>query len=180
MHKDYRADIKSIGRGITCVADLHNNKECYRVLMALSQSVGQTLRLRDRMACGVALEIKDNELTVSSVQCRLTVPTQDSLVLARTAFALLVQRYGWRRPIRAMTVRAIELLPAVSPIQLDMLERQTESRRGTVEDTCDRIRNRYGDAAIGPATVLGQTKMPDGTPKSDAIPAFIFVPYESI
>jgi DNA polymerase-4 len=179
MHKDYVADIKTVGRGITCPADLQNNGECRLVLLALAQPIGQELRRRDRMATGVAVEIKDNALRTTSYQCRLTMPTQDSLMLAKVAFAMLCRRYPWHLPVRALTVRAIDLMPAASPTQLDLFSGAATKRRGAVEDSCDRIRDRYGDHAINPASLLGQTKMPDDIQHSNAIPAFVFVPYEA-
>lgn len=180
MHKDYIPRIKSVGRGITCVSDLQNNRECRLVLLALAQPVGQELRRRNMAATGVAIEIKDNALATTSIQCRLTMATQDSLILAQTAYTMLCQRYSWRLPVRALTIRAIELMPAASPRQLDLFSSERTMRRYAVEDSCDRIRDRYGDAAINPASLLGHTKMPDDIRKRDAIPAFTFVPYEKI
>lgn len=178
MHKDYVADIKSVGRSITCPADLQNSGECRLVLLALAQPIGQELRRRDRVATGVVVEIKDNALHTTSYQCRLTVPAQDSLMLAKTAFAMLCRRYPWHLPVRALSVRAIALLPAASPTQLDLFSGSATKRRDAVEDSCDRIRDRYGKQAINPASLLGQTKTPVDIHRSDATPAFVFIPYE--
>lgn len=177
MHKDYIPPIKSVGRGITCVADLENSQECRLVLLALAQPIGRVLRRENLAAGGVAIEIKDNSLVTTSVQCRLTVPAQDSLVLARTAFSMLCMRYPWHRPVRALSIRAIDLMPEAAPTQYDLFApAETALRRYAVEDTCDRICDRYGNGAIHPASLLAETKLPDGIKKGDAIPAFTFVP----
>ncbi len=177
MHKDYMPPIKSVGRGITCVADLENSQECRLVLLALSQPIGRVLR-KENLACsGVAIEIKDNSLSTTSIQCRLTVPTQDSLVVARTAFSMLCMRYPWHRAVRALTVRAIDLIPEAAPTQYDLFaSAETVQRRYAIEDTCDHICDRYGTGAIGPASLLAEKKMPDGVRKGHTVPAFTFVP----
>ena len=40
MHKDFVSPVKSVGHGITCIADLENEDEVFRVMLELSQDVG--------------------------------------------------------------------------------------------------------------------------------------------
>lgn len=37
MHKDFVSPIKSVGHGITCIADLLNEEEVWKVMLELSQ-----------------------------------------------------------------------------------------------------------------------------------------------
>lgn len=53
MHKDFVSPVKSIGHGITCVADLENESEVWKVILALSQDIGHRLRLHGLAARGV-------------------------------------------------------------------------------------------------------------------------------
>ncbi len=173
-HKDLAVPMKSVGRGITCKADLQDKQECYLVLLTLSQWVARTLREEKLMAGGVAVDIKETDLSTCSVQCPLASATQDSLMLARTAFSLLCKKYKGR-PIRALTVRAIDLVGEATPAQYDLFHPAKEAlRRSTVEDTCDRIRDRYGNSAIHPAALLGEKKLPKSVKKGEITPAFSF------
>lgn len=44
MHKDFVSPVKSVGHGITCVSDLENEEEVWKVIFALSQDIGHRLR----------------------------------------------------------------------------------------------------------------------------------------
>ncbi len=175
-HKDYLAPIKSIGRGITCIRDLNTPQECKTVMLALAQPVGRTLRREGLAAAGVYVGVKDSTHAYSGVQKRLPVPEQDSLAIARAAFELFNAYYAWNRPVRALTVRAISLMPAAMPIQLDLFsDAQTREKRLTVEHTVDRIRSRHGGDAIGPAVLLSETNMPGHARDEDMMTPFNFL-----
>lgn len=51
MHKDFVSPVKSIGHGITCVADLENNEEVKKVILALCQDISHRLRLAFYIGC---------------------------------------------------------------------------------------------------------------------------------
>jgi DNA polymerase-4 len=53
MRTDYVSPVKSIGHGITCVADLENNEEAWKVMLELSQDIGHRLRVHELSAKGV-------------------------------------------------------------------------------------------------------------------------------
>ena len=52
-HQDYTAPAKSVGHGITCVADLENMDEARKVIFALSLDIGYKLRYMNLRATGV-------------------------------------------------------------------------------------------------------------------------------
>ena len=58
MHKDFVSPIKSVGHGITCVCDLENEEEVYRVMLELAQDVGHRLRVHGLTARGVQIWIR--------------------------------------------------------------------------------------------------------------------------
>jgi DNA polymerase-4 len=159
--RDFVSPIKSIGHGITTVADLRRPEEVWAVMLELAQEVGHRLRVHGLCAAGVAVSVRDNELQTRQWQSGLDLPTQSALLLARAAFALFMRRYNWPRAIRAVTVRAIRLVPQEEPLQIGLFA-DVEEKDGweRLEHCVDRIRGRFCGAAVRPAAVLRDLKMP--------------------
>ncbi|MDE7296377.1 MAG: DNA polymerase IV [Clostridia bacterium] len=149
---------KSVGHGVTCVADLVNAEEAGTVIVSLTQEIGQKLRKMRLRARGVQVTVRDKDLSFESWQAQLETPTQSAAVLAAAGSELLKKRYGWNKPIRALTVSAIRLESVDKPDQLSLF--QTDDKRERVENTLDAIRSKFGDGAIRPATLLGESKLP--------------------
>ena len=157
---DYVAPIKSVGHGATCVVDLDNEYAVWRVLYELAQDVGTRLRENDLAARGVELTVKDKDLGWRQYQIRLKITTQNSLEIAQAAFTLFKARYDWFKPVRALTVRGINLVSDNMPVQLDLFE-NTERRDKTkkLDTAIDEIRRRFGYGSICAASLMGDKKM---------------------
>lgn len=158
---------KSVGHGVTAIKDIDSNAEAYTMLIELSQDVGHRLYASGKMARGVAISVKDNEFHSLSRQTVLPTPTQSPSEIARVAYGLLLESYGWERSIRALSVRAINLVDDDTPIQLDIFSdvgslHKIEMRDRAVEG----IRNTFGRDSIFCASSLINLKMPDAkTPR---------------
>ena len=109
MRSDYVSPVKSIGHGITTMQDLENNAEVWCIILELVQEIGTKLRIHKKKAGGIAISIRNNELFTKEWQCRISIPTQSPIYLAKTAFALFDKNYQWEHPIRSVTVRAINV-----------------------------------------------------------------------
>ena len=84
------------------------------------------------------------------------------LEIAAAAFRLFKERYRWGNKVRAVCVRAIDLVPKDDAEQLSLfIDREKIDRRERLEDAVEDIRRRYGKRAITYATLLGDLKMPD-------------------
>ncbi len=162
MHKDFVSPIKSIGHGITCNADLENEEEVFRVMLELSQDVGHRLRVHGLSARGVQVWIRGNDLYGVQYQCRLPVRTQMACEIAAAGFGVFKERYGWNTKIRAVCVRAIDLVPETDPEQVYLFD--DAARRDKLERkeaAVESIRARFGTRAVTYASLLGNLKMPD-------------------
>ncbi len=161
MHRDFVSPVKSIGHGITCTADLNDGEEVFRVMLELSQDVGHRLRTHGLAARGVQIWIRGNDLGGVQYQCRLPVRTQLACEIAAAAFGMFRERYPWNTRVRAVCVRAIELVPEKDPQQLylfdDAAKRDRLERR---EAAVESIRARFGKRAVTYASLLGDIKMP--------------------
>jgi DNA polymerase-4 len=161
MHMDFEVPVKSIGHGITCVTDLENSEEVWRVMLELSQDIGHKLRVHELFARGVQIMVRDNGLVCKQYQSQFEVATQSPMEIAKKARALFDANYDWHTPIRSITVRSINLIPAEQPRQLfifDDLEKR--EKREKLERAVESIRERFGKHAVYSACLMGDLKMP--------------------
>ena len=175
MHKDFVSPIKSIGHGITCTADLQTPEEVFRVMLELSQDVGHRLRVHELMACGVQVSVRANDLYGSQYQCKLPFRTQLPNEIAGAGFHLLMERYRWDKPIRAVTIRGIDLVSQKEAEQLSMfVDHQKRDRRIRLEDAVEDIRKRFGKRAISYAVLMGDLKIPDDGRQLVTMPGLMY------
>ena len=112
------------------------------------------------MARGVQITVKDNDLDYRQYQTPLPFPSQSPLEIAQAGFALFRQHYFWDKPVRALTIRGINLVSARQPVQLDMFcNAEARERRRALDDCVDEIRRRFGNRAICAASLMGDLKM---------------------
>ena len=161
MHKDFVSPMKSIGHGITCTADLENEDEVWKVMLELSQDIGHRLRVHKLKATGVQISIRSNDLGYRQFQAPLTLASQNPTIIAKKAFQISQDNYRWTVPVRAVTVRAINLKPKSEPEQLDLFTDIGHlDRLDRLDDCIEEIRRRFGKKAIFQACLLGDLKMP--------------------
>lgn len=174
-HQDFTAPAKSVGHGITCVADLENMDEARKVIFALSLDIGYKLRYMNLRASGVQLYVRNSELSFCSWQKRLEMATQDEGTIALAAYSLLEEKYSWHNPIRSITVTATQLDSSQNPTQLSMLlDYERLVRREKLNESIDTIRDRYGKYAVIPALVLDEKKMPVGNDREIIMPGYMY------
>ena len=162
MHKDFVSPVKSVGHGITCVADLVDDEEVHKVILALSQDIGHRLRVHELSARGVQVAVRGNDLFGSQFQCKLPFATQLPSEIAAAASRIFQAKYHWGSKVRAVTVRAIDLVPQNSPNQLSLfVDAQRMERRERLEDAVEELRSRFGKHALTYGSLLGDLKMPD-------------------
>lgn len=175
MHKDFVSPVKSIGHGITCTADLDGEEEVWRVILELSQDIGHRLRVHELSARGVQVYVRGNDLLGSQFQCKLPFTTQLPSEIANAAFRAFRERYRWGSKVRAVTVRAIDLVPQNSPNQLSIfVNAEKLDRRERLQDAIEELRGRFGKTAITYATLLGDLKMPDDGRNQVKMPGLMY------
>ncbi|OLS03494.1 DNA polymerase Y family protein [Tissierella creatinophila] len=159
--RDYRDPVKSVGRGITTTEDLENNSEVYRVFRELSFGVSKALRSYGYLAGGIQISVKNNNLFSKQYQRQISYPSLSSTILAEEAYDLFLEKYSWENPIRALTIRAINLIGEKSGSQLSFYEDYSKLiKREKVDDAFFKIRERFGDYSISYAGLMGDIKVP--------------------
>jgi len=161
MNHDFVMPVKSIGHGITCTSDLKSEEDVWHVFLELSQDIGHKLRLHGMKANGVQIFVKDNSLNAKQYQGKLPYATSSPAEIALRARKLFDDNYTWELPVRALTVRAIDLREENEAEQLDMLTDIAKLERS--EKLCDcveDIRRRFGKRAVYSASLMGHNNMP--------------------
>lgn len=160
--QDYEPPMKSVGHGITTMQDLENNAEVWNIMLALTQDIGHKLRVYNKNAGGVAIYIRDCELHSKQWQCQLPISTHSAAIIAKQAYQLFERSYSWERPIRSVTVRAINLCSQDIPEQIQFFTDPSEvERKEKLETVVEEIRDRFGKYAIQPACLFQDIKMPN-------------------
>ena len=153
---DSKEPVKSIGNGITFSRNLVSDSDISTAVKALSDNVAGRLRKQCLKAYGVKIDIKDPFFKVISRQTQLYAPTWLAEEIAAAAMDLL--RASWKSgsPIRMITVTAINLTGDVDEEQLSLFGRDEASKKKSekFEMTMDEVRKKYGNQAIGYASVV--------------------------
>lgn len=174
-HQDFTMPAKSVGHGITCVADLENMEEVRIVIIALAQDIGRRLRVYHLKARGVQVYIRDSRLCSYMTQTKLEYPTQSEALVSQAAFALVEKSYDWNNSIRAITISAINLVGETALEQTTIFcDYQKVERQSRLEHAMDDIRVRFGKDAIAPAILLNEHKMPPHTNKEIIMPGLMY------
>lgn len=161
MRSDFVSPVKSVGHGITTVADLENNEQVWAVILDLTQEIVHKLRVHQKRAEGVAIHIRDNTLFTKQWQTKIDFATQSPMLIAKTAYGLFERRYTWNHPVRSITVQAINLIPQDSPCQIDFFtDTQKIEKLEKLECCIEGIRRRYGKDSIRNAVLCQNIKMP--------------------
>ena len=108
-------------------------------------------------------------------KCKLPFRTQLPNEIAGAGFHLFMERYRWDKPIRAVTIRGIDLVSQKEAEQLSMfVDHQKRDRRIRLEDAVEGIRKRFGKQAISYAVLMGDLKIPDDGRQSVTMPRLMY------
>lgn len=170
----YRAPIKSIGHGITTKRDLEKESDVWPVILELSQDIGHKLRENDLSATGVSVCVRDNELVTKGWQCKMPMSAQSETYIAQRAYKLFLESYNWKNDIRSITIRAIDLIPSDTPLQMDLFNDRTKlDRMEQIDSVVDTLRQRFGKTAVQPASLLIMNTLPPEKSKGIRMPTGI-------
>ncbi len=167
----YQTPVKSVGHGITCSSNLVDATEVWRVFLSLSQDINKRLNGYGLKAAGVQISIKDCNLFCRQFQKKLEIPTRSASEIASEAIKLFVENYSWNYDVRAVTVRAIDLIDEDFPVQIDFFtDMSKHEKRQKIDDTVLSLRKRFGKNIIFNACLMQEEKMPHGNPEESVMP----------
>ena len=148
---------KSVGNGLTFPHNLVGEEQVRSGVVLLADSVAERLRRHGLKCTGVQVSLRSPEFHDISRQQRLPHPCFVAGQLVEAVMELIRANWNLSAPIRAITVTALNLIPADQAVgQLDLFANAAQDRRRERQEqlgkTMDQIRDRFGHNAIGPAS----------------------------
>jgi DNA polymerase-4 len=160
-------EAKSVGAEDTFNQDLSGRDALSRELLSQAVRVGRRLRSAALEGDVVTLKVKYADFTLVTRRITLAVATDDDRAIFRAARGQL-DRVDLERPIRLTGISVAGLVQAggggaVAGDQLGLfaaapVEDGEARRRRSLNAAVDSLRDRFGDAAVGPADLAGRTR----------------------
>lgn len=146
---------KGYGNSTTTPYDVTDVKTADRVLLALSETVGNRLRADRVQVCMVSVGIRYSDLSYVSHQKGLSSPTDLTIEIYRAACSLFRELWNGS-PIRHLGVHTGMVSGADCGRQLNLFDEIDYEKLSGMDETVDGIRRRYGPDAVMRATFLDQ------------------------
>ncbi len=165
--------VKGVGNGITTPFDLADAITARQVIWLMGESVAQRLRaqgLAARTICAYGRDFKT--LEGRSRQTTLERPTQLTSEICKTAADLLCADWDFEggARIRALGVRATNLVPADSAVQLDIFgQEEARLKELQLDRAIDSLRGRFGNHAVRRLSELSDERLADLDPQRDNV-----------
>jgi len=154
-----RREVKSVGNGTTFRRDLLGEGDVRTGIAILADEVA--MRLRKKGFCCRTVQLSIRDTTFHTITRRQTLERPTSLARELTGACLALYRANWdaRKPIRMLTVTAMNLLPTQCEFeeQTSFFDGAADARdrQRRLEQTLDALRRKYGADALTSAAVLG-------------------------
>ena len=148
-------EMKSIGDGMTFRRDLLTMEDIRLGILKLSDTVAYRLRKHNKKCYGIQVAIKDPELKVIDRQSKLEKPTNLAKTISESALAIVERAWKIGKPIRLLTVTAINLTSENDGGQMNLFDDPSaEIKQEKLERLIDGLKSQYGESAVKHASVL--------------------------
>jgi DNA polymerase-4 len=146
---------KSIGHTTTLPADLTQRDQFRRVLLNLADQTTRRLRRQRLMCSTVQIAIRDPSMRTITRAAGLKAPTDAADVVFQEACRLMDLHWKEGDPVRLLGVTLQGLTPKnETAVQLDLFSYERSPRKEKLVETMDRLRDKYGEAAVLTAGML--------------------------
>lgn len=147
---------KGYGNSTTIPYDVTDAETAQQVILALCETLGSRLRADQVQAGIVSAGIRYYDLSYASHQKALQSPTNVTVEIYETACVLFRELWNGR-PIRHLGVHTGRISKATCERQLSLFEKADYEKFGRLDQTVDRIRNRFGADAVMRAAFVDKT-----------------------
>ena len=139
---------KSIGNGKTFRNDLTKIDDIRFSFQNLAYEISNKLKQYKLEAKNIQIVIRDNQFNDKQLQCELPTITSSSLIITNTAMDLF-KKYKWNKPIRALTIRAINLIEEGTNDQISLFEEKDEYEKiKKIDKVMFEINNKFGPNSV--------------------------------
>ncbi len=147
---------KGIGNSITVPYDIGNIDELNVILVQLVEKVAYRLRKHDMYATVVNVQLKNSDFKTVSHQKKLDIRTDTTKDILDVAKELLKELYKGDL-IRLIGVR-VDGLVEKNEMQLSIFDMPENTKNKKIDETIDRLKERYGENIITRATDMKSNK----------------------
>jgi DNA polymerase-4 len=142
-----KAEVKSVGNGITFRHDLVGEDEVKDGIYALSDSIAARMRRKGLKCTTVQVVIKDPSFKTISRQKKLSSPTYTSRDIREAAMDIVRGTWNFKMPIRMMSVTGTSLVADDAVFeQISLLNDDGERGKKVekIEKTVDLLKDKFG------------------------------------
>lgn len=145
-----KTPLRSISNGTTPPSDLVSPEQVKKLIYLLGEKTGERLRSEKAVCSVVSVDFRFTDLSHVQRQTALSVPTDITAIIAKTAYEIYLRSFPVHRNLRSLTVRVSELSPRSETfIQTDLFGNERESvRLESLDKTVDMLRQKYGSDCI--------------------------------
>ena len=162
------AIIKSIANSTTTPRDLTCEEDVNIIFYVLAESVAARMRENGFRAKTVQISLRDTDLFSFERQCKLESPSCLASELHDAGMRLLRDHYRFRKPLRSVGIRGMDLVPIQTAMQLNFFEDPVRrEKRERLEVAVDELRRRFGHAAVSRAVTMCDPSLGTINPKDD-------------
>ena len=161
-------EVKSIGNSTTAPKDLTTNQDVNIVMSVLCDSVARRMRENGVKGRTVSISVRDCELFSFTRQRKLEEYTNITSEITKAAMRLFIETYNWPHSVRSIGVSMSDLVGEDVSYQLNFFDDPNKkSRLQNLDDTVDRLKDRFGTFAVRPASALFDTQLSGFDPIKD-------------
>ncbi len=149
-HLSEKKKIGTIGNGMTFTRNLKGEADIKIALLGLADQVCARLRKHQLKALGVKVDIKDPSFITIARQKQLTSSSNSQEDIYLAALQLILDNWDIKKPIRLITLTAINLIDENTNEQLSFWDEDNEKKekKESVNKTLDSIRTKFGDTSL--------------------------------
>lgn len=161
-------EVKSIGNSTTAPKDLTTNQDVNIVMSVLCDSVARRMRENGVKGRTVSISVRDCELFSFTRQRKLEEYTNITSEITKAAMRLFIETYNWPHSVRSIGVSMSDLVGEDVSYQLNFFDDPNKkSKLQNLDDTVDRLKDRFGTFAVRPASALFDTQLSGFDPIKD-------------
>ena len=152
---------KSISHSATAEKDLTEESEVFAAFIEFSEGICYKLRKENLLAGTVAIHTLTSDFEGREYRTPLDAPTDLSMTIAKAAMELFKKNNCLKTPLRAVGVRAVNLVEKTNAKQLSLFENPDETCAAqNLEKEIIDIRNKYGDNSLKRAVCMDNKAKP--------------------
>ncbi len=148
---------KSVGNGTTTIRDLTNRDEIETTVLTLAEKVAYRMRQHNLVGRTATLSLRDETLKFTSHSLTFSPSTSNANFITTKCMEIFDKFWNnTKLSIRSVRIAISNLNQAGDNIQIDMFNTKKLDKVKKLDESLDKIREKYGYYAVRPAKTLSK------------------------